>query len=111
MSSFPKSTLIYNANIWQWDTYASKLNNFNPEGSAKHGAIVITDGIIEEVIIGNDHPDPNLFGTVIDAKGSLILPGLIGKNPLSCFCSCSHLLRLPHPCRFTGRKSTLCEPG
>ena len=72
------STLVYNASVWKWNNNVECDLINDVLGEALSGyCIVIKNGFISYV--GSTVPSEE-FDIRIDAKSSLVLPGLIGKN-------------------------------
>lgn len=76
------TTLIYNATVWRWGEVNSDFSVTTEEslGRAEPNCFVSTkNGYIVEVSEPNQSLPPfEAFGTVVDAKGHLLIPGLIG---------------------------------
>lgn len=83
--------LIYNVKIWQW-TYQNTSNSVIPSNQNEQLGKVsdyLYQATIEDGIISNINPqDPlhkptgeyeSYYDTIINGKGNLLLPGLIGK--------------------------------
>ena len=73
------SVLLVNALVWQWDCSSECPKSIN--GSAvPHSFVCIRDDIFEEIGDMVNVPSRDLFDSVIDVNGQLVLPGLIGKQ-------------------------------
>jgi imidazolonepropionase-like amidohydrolase len=82
-----QSTLIYNASVWQWKDAQSYTENAEELGFAVGNCYVITEGgFIQHVSAPNEEPpSKENFEVIVNARGRLVLPGLIGNK-------CSSLL-------------------
>jgi imidazolonepropionase-like amidohydrolase len=71
------SVLIVNASIWKWND----LSNQEISGHVEQNSwITMKNGRITEVGGSTPAPSYDVFDKVIDVKGKLLLPGLIGET-------------------------------
>lgn len=83
-----KKVLIFNASVWQWESSSNAATDSVsvavPRGRVLHQhQIHIEDGFIKDIcpsITSVDEKTEQLFDSIVDAKGRLVLPGLIGKS-------------------------------
>ena len=81
-----KRSIIYNCLVWEWANPISGRGNewILPE---KPKVVHVKDGVIEKIEMQHgdyflDDDEIAKFNNVIDAKGQLLLPGLIGKGKI-----------------------------
>ncbi len=75
------SILIYNVTVWQWNVVSTDytVSGGDLGCSVPNSFVTVNNGFITKVSSqGEDVPNFEDFGTVIDGHGRLLLPGLIG---------------------------------
>lgn len=78
------STIIFNVAVWKWHADAAIPIHGSNVGSAVPNCYVCTrNGYVTKVSNSNEEtPSLEDFDVVIDGKGRLLLPGLMGKRGL-----------------------------
>lgn len=87
------TALIYNATVWKWNSINSDLTVSAGElGRAERNCFVtLKNGFLTTVSNSNEAvPSFDQFGTVVNAHGRLLLPGLTGSHNETSFAAIIH---------------------
>jgi len=94
------TALIYNATVWKWNSVNSDFTISAGElGRAEPNCFVtLKNGFVTTVSSSNEAvPSFGLFGTVLNAHGRLLLPGLTGSHNETSFAPLSFFTHIYRP--------------
>jgi imidazolonepropionase-like amidohydrolase len=76
------SIFLKNSLIWYWTCYPSAENSYRPEGLARKGSLLVSNGKIQKISFEDEQEEEIVLDensdVIVDMEGKLILPGLIG---------------------------------